>query len=122
MWVAPIPLLFQASDEINNNAKNKLKDDITRRITFSPIISRKRNPPFASSERPRRINKLEATTTAITSRTSTTIKSPHPTLSRPRPEPPKAFTPKRVISLEASWNGIFNECLLSKIQPMLLEM
>jgi hypothetical protein len=44
--------IFQASNKINHNAKNKLEDDITRRITFSPIISRKRNPPFASSERP----------------------------------------------------------------------
>jgi hypothetical protein len=44
--------IFQASDKINHNAKIKLKNDITHRITFSPIIPRKRNHPFASNKRP----------------------------------------------------------------------
>jgi hypothetical protein len=44
--------IFHASDNIHRNSKNKLPDDIARRITFSPIIPRKRNPPFASYERP----------------------------------------------------------------------
>jgi hypothetical protein len=43
--------LFQASDNINHNLKNTLEDDITRRITFSPI-PRKRISPFASNKRP----------------------------------------------------------------------
>jgi hypothetical protein len=58
--------IFLTSDKINHNAKNKLEDDITLRITFSPIIPRKRNPPFASNKRSTkkkqvRRNKLEAT-------------------------------------------------------------
>ncbi len=44
--------LFQASNKINHNAKNKLENDITRRITFSPIIPSKRNPQFAYNKRP----------------------------------------------------------------------
>jgi hypothetical protein len=44
--------LFQASDNINHNAKNTLENDINRRITFSSIIPRKRSPPFAFNERP----------------------------------------------------------------------
>jgi ABC-type uncharacterized transport system auxiliary subunit len=44
--------LFQASDDFNHNAKNTLENNITRRISFSLIIPRQRNPLFASNERP----------------------------------------------------------------------
>jgi hypothetical protein len=43
--------LFQASEGINHKAKNTLENNITHRITFSPIIPRNRNPLFASNER-----------------------------------------------------------------------
>jgi hypothetical protein len=44
--------ILQAPDKINYIVTNKLEHDIRNRIPFSPIISRKRNLPFASNESP----------------------------------------------------------------------
>jgi hypothetical protein len=44
--------ILQTPDEINYIVTNKLEHNISHRIPFSPIIPRKRNPPFASNESP----------------------------------------------------------------------
>ncbi len=71
----------------------------------------------------RRRNALVPTGTAIKSRARPTIKSPHPTHSRSRPEPPKASTATRGVSLKPPWNELStNQCLLSRIRMTLLEI
>jgi hypothetical protein len=115
--------ILKTSDKINHNAKNKLKDNITRRITFNPSSHARETLNLPPSKVLQRRNYLEATATAtaITTRTSTAIKLQHPTHSRSRMKRLKISTQTRGVSLEPPWNGRSNECLYSRIQPTLLK-
>jgi hypothetical protein len=114
--------IFQASDKINHNAKNKLENNITYRITFSPIIPRKRNPPFAFNKRPTKKKRVRSYSNSnnIKNKHNNQVAASNGFKTSARTTR-KLYTNKRGI-VKPPRNGLFSECLLFRIQPIRLEV
>ena len=112
-------IYWQASDKINLNAKNKLEDDFTRRITFFPIIPRKRNPPFASNEMPYKKRRVSNDENSNNIKNSINIKNNASQTFKDFGQNRWSPTQTRGVSTQSPWHGL---SLLFTIQPKLPEI